>query len=204
MQKSASEIADAIYNTQTFQDTLNAIDADMLGDYYRIDAADLSDSKVYVSGSFSTAEEIAVFQASSSDAVENIKKAIDTRLEDLKLAFENYVPGEMTKINNPVLVTKGTTVVLVLADDTASVSDQINELRNKKERGFLCPLSWVIIVLILAMAVIIMRRGTPRQGVSILPLALVPFGYLIAGPISRWLDGFSLRSVPICSVCLLP
>ena len=128
VQKSASEIADAIYNTQTFQDTLNAIDADMLGDYYRIDAADLSDSKVYVSGSFSTAEEIAVFQASSSDAVENIKKAIDTRLEDLKLAFENYVPGEMTKINNPVLVTKGTTVVLVLADDTASVSDQINEL----------------------------------------------------------------------------
>ncbi len=46
---------------------------------------------------FSTAEEIAVFQASSSDAVENIKKAIDARLEDLKLAFENYVPGEMTK-----------------------------------------------------------------------------------------------------------
>ena len=127
-QKSAAEIADAIYSTQTFQDTLNAIDADMLGDYYRIDAADLTDSKVYVSGSFSTAEEIAVFQASSSDAVENIKKAIDTRLEYLKLAFENYVPGEMTKINDPVLITKGTTVVLVLADDTAAVSDQVNEL----------------------------------------------------------------------------
>ena len=127
-QKSAAEIADAIYSTQTFQDTLNAIDVDMLGDYYRIDAADLTDSKVYVSGSFSTAEEIAVFQASSSDAVENIKKAIDTRLEDLKLAFENYVPGEMTKINDPVLITKGTTVVLVLADDTAAVSDQVNEL----------------------------------------------------------------------------
>ena len=127
-QKSAAEIADAVYSTQTFQDTLNAIDSDMLGDYYRIDAADLTDSKVYVSGSFSTAEEIAVFQASSSDAVENIKKAIDTRLEDLKLAFENYVPGEMTKINDPVLITKGTTVVLVLADDTAAVSDQVNEL----------------------------------------------------------------------------
>ena len=127
-QKSAAEIADAIYSTQTFQDTLTAIDSDMLGDYYRIDAADLTDSKVYVSGSFSTAEEIAVFQASSSDAVENIKKAIDTRLEDLKLAFENYVPGEMTKINDPVLITKGTTVVLVLADDTAAVSDQVNEL----------------------------------------------------------------------------
>ena len=31
---------------------------------------------------------------------------------------------------------------------------------------------WVIIVLILAMAVIIMRRSTPRQGIAILPLAL--------------------------------
>ena len=34
----------------------------------------------------------------------------------------------MTKINDPVLITKGTTVVLVLADDTAAVSDQVNEL----------------------------------------------------------------------------
>ena len=127
-QKSAAEIADAIYSSQTFQDTLHAIDTDMIGDYYRIDSADLSDAKVCVSGSFSTAEEIAVFQASSSDAVEEIKKAIDIRLEDLKLAFENYVPGEMAKINDPVLVTKGNTVVLVLADDTASVSDQVDEL----------------------------------------------------------------------------
>ncbi|MDD3192601.1 MAG: DUF4358 domain-containing protein [Oscillospiraceae bacterium] len=126
--KSASEIADEIYNTQTFQDTLNAIDADMLKDYYRIDAADLSDAKVYVSGSFSTAEEIAVFQASSTDAVATIQSAIETRLEDLSLAFESYVPGEMTKIKDPVLVTKGTTVVLVLADDTASVSDKVEAL----------------------------------------------------------------------------
>ncbi len=127
-QKSAAEIADEIHNTQTFQDTLNAIDTDMLKDYYRIDEADLSDSKVYVSGSFSTAEEIAVFKASSEQAVENIKKAIDTRLEDLKLAFESYAPDEMTKINNPVLVTKGTMVVLVLADDTSTVSDKVDAL----------------------------------------------------------------------------
>lgn len=127
-QKSPAEIADEIYKSQTFQDTLNAIDADMLGDYYRIDAADLSDSKIYVSGSFSTAEEIAVFQASSEQAVDNIKKAIDTRLEDLKLAFESYAPNEMTKINNPVLITKGTMVVLVLADDTAAVSDKVDTL----------------------------------------------------------------------------
>ncbi len=64
---------------------------------------------------------------------------------------------------------------------------------------------WVIIVLILAMAVIIMRRSTPRQGIAILPLALVPFGYLIAGPISRWLDGFfPIGQLLICSACPSP
>ncbi len=49
---------------------------------------------------------------------------------------------------------------------------------------------WVIIILICAMAVIIIRRGTLAQGISILPLALVPFGYILAGPLSRWLDRF--------------
>ncbi|MDD3192602.1 MAG: hypothetical protein PHE47_01890 [Oscillospiraceae bacterium] len=48
---------------------------------------------------------------------------------------------------------------------------------------------WVIVILILAMTVIIIRRGTFSQGIAILPLALVPFGYVIAGPISRWMDG---------------
>lgn len=128
VQKSAEEIADEIYQTQTFQDSLTAIDADMLSDYYRIEDSNLDSAKVYVSGTFSTAEEIAVFQASSQDAVDAIQKAIDTRLEDLKLAFENYAPDEMEKINNPVRVTKGTTVVLVLADDTSAVSDKVDEL----------------------------------------------------------------------------
>ena len=36
-QKTPAEIADEIYSSQTFQDTLNAIDADMLGDYYHIE-----------------------------------------------------------------------------------------------------------------------------------------------------------------------
>jgi len=128
VQKSAAEIADEIYSTQAFQDTLNALDEDMLKDYYPIEEAELSDFKVYVSGSFSTAEEIAVFKASSDQAVETIEKAIDTRLEDLKLAFESYAPDEMAKIGDPVRVTKGTTVVLVLADDSSAVSDKVDAL----------------------------------------------------------------------------
>lgn len=50
----------------------------------------------------------------------------------------------------------------------------------------------VIIALVVVMAIIIIRRGTPSQGISILPLALVPFGYVIAGPVSKYLDYFFL------------
>ena len=50
VQKSAEEIADEIYQTQTFQDSLTALDADKLSDFYRIEAADLTAFKVYVSG----------------------------------------------------------------------------------------------------------------------------------------------------------
>jgi len=126
--RTPAEIADEIFATQTFQDILTPLEKDMIADYYWLEDSAIEDAKVYVSGSFSTAEEIAVFKAASKDDVTAIEKAIDTRLEDLTLMFESYVPGEMTKISSPVRVTKGTTVVLVLCDDTASCKDQVNEL----------------------------------------------------------------------------
>ena len=126
--RTPAEIADEIFATQTFQDMLTPLEKDMISDYYWLEDSAIEDAKVYVSGSFSTAEEIAVFKAASKDDVAAIEKAIDTRLEDLTLMFESYVPGEMTKISSPVRVTIGTTVVLVLCDDTASCKDQVNEL----------------------------------------------------------------------------
>ncbi len=47
----------------------------------------------------------------------------------------------------------------------------------------------VIVILILAMSVIMLRRSAPMHGVAVLPLALVPFGYILSGPAARWLDG---------------
>lgn len=126
--RTPAEIADEVLATQAFQDTLTALDTDMIGDYYWLDASAISEAKVYVSGSFSTAEEIAVFKAASKSDVAAIEKAIDTRLEDLQLMFESYVPGEMTKISAPVRVTKGDVVVLVLCDDTAACKEKVNEL----------------------------------------------------------------------------
>lgn len=49
---------------------------------------------------------------------------------------------------------------------------------------------WVIIVLFLQWQLLSCGAARQGRGLPFCPLALVPFGYLIAGPISRWLDGF--------------
>ena len=63
------------------------------------------------------AEEIAVLKCKNADDVAQLEKILDERLDHLKTSFENYQPMELTKINNPVRVTKGNIAVLVLTDD---------------------------------------------------------------------------------------
>ena len=49
---------------------------------------------------------------------------------------------------------------------------------------------WTIMLLVVVMAVIMIRRGeSPAIGIATLPLAIVPFGYIISAPLARWLDG---------------
>lgn len=125
--KTAADVADAVFSAITFKDTLIAIDSDMLSQRYSLDESLLEESKLYVSGTWSTAEEIAVFKLKDKKDAEEIKKSIETRLADLKLAFENYVPGELKKIEDPAIVTKANFVVLVLSDDTDGALKQIEE-----------------------------------------------------------------------------
>ncbi len=47
---------------------------------------------------------------------------------------------------------------------------------------------WVILFLIVMISIIVMHRNSFAQGVSILPLGLVPLGYILSGPVARWLN----------------
>ena len=49
------------------------------------------------------------------------------RLKNQKTAFEDYVPAEMTKLNNAVLVKKGNMVVLCVADDYAAAKKIVDK-----------------------------------------------------------------------------
>ncbi len=121
--------AQSILNNVTFRDTLMEAKGDVAKQWYGIDDK-VSDFAIYISGSGATAEEIAVIKSSDVQAA---KATIEQRVADLKLAFENYVPAEMTKLNDPVIVTHGDIAILVLADDTAQAQKAVDSVINAKK-----------------------------------------------------------------------
>lgn len=122
----AAALADELKNGLTFQDEMTAATDAIRDTLYAIDGADVAQGKLYTS-SGATAEEIAVFKAKDKEAADRLYKAAEERLENQKTAFEDYVPAEMTKLNNAVLVKKGSMVVLCIADDHAAAKKIVDE-----------------------------------------------------------------------------
>lgn len=64
---------------------------------------------------------------------------------------------------------------------------------------------WTIMLLVVVMAVLMLRRGeSPVMGIATLPLAIVPFGYIISAPLARWTDRmFSSFSFELLRVAIV-
>ena len=123
-----STVADAVKGGITFQDELKEIDGSILENFYpTVDQSMLKGFKLYKSSSGATAEEIAVFEAKDADGVKALEAAVATRLEDLTLQFEDYIPAEMKKIQDAVRGTYGNVVVLVVAEDAAGAQKILGE-----------------------------------------------------------------------------
>lgn len=118
-------LADGLKSAVTFQDELTAMNDAAFDRLYAVDKADVVKKKVYVSTG-ATAEEIAVFEAADEKAAGRIKEAVLQRIEDQKEGFVDYVPAEMTKLNDPVLVTKGKYVVLCLSNENDKAKAEID------------------------------------------------------------------------------
>lgn len=126
-----NDVASAVVEATAFKDSLSQLEGDAVFNIYNLEESQLEDKAVYV-GTGATAEEVAVFKAKTADDVEKIKAAIQERLEDQTFNFQNYVPGEMTKIENPLIATNGNYVMLVLADDSAAAQQAFDAQFTEK------------------------------------------------------------------------
>ncbi|MBQ6895427.1 MAG: DUF4358 domain-containing protein [Clostridia bacterium] len=111
----AGLIGGEILSKPFFKDNLSRVSDALIISTYNIDASYVRSAALFMSGG-STAEEVAVFEVDSAKNAERIKKLIKKRIENKKKDFENYLPGEMPKLNNPLIVQKGNVVVLVISD----------------------------------------------------------------------------------------
>ena len=120
--------ADRFKNEIKWVDTLNVLEDDMVEKITGVKADLYNSARIYVGAGGATAEEIAVFEAKDITAADNIKKAYEERIEAQKKAFENYVPGELVKLNDPLLTTAKNYVFVCISDDRSKAMEILSEL----------------------------------------------------------------------------
>ena len=59
------------------------------------------------------------------NAAKEIEAALKTRIENQKTAFKDYVPAEMDKLNDPVLVVDGNYVIMCLSNNNSKAKEII-------------------------------------------------------------------------------
>lgn len=117
-----NQLADDLLEKVAFEDELTELDAGMIPDIYGVEGA--VEQRVYMS-SGATAEEVAVFLFATEEDAQAGQEALEQRLESRKEDFGNYMPDELTRLENAVLKRSGCCVVLCV-----SSGDEAKEVIN--------------------------------------------------------------------------
>lgn len=115
--------SDEIMDTLSFRDTMSILSDDAVANFYELDESILKNMVVYKGATGATAEEIAIFELNDAKDAEQMIKICETRLQDLKVQYENYKPEEMTIIDDGVIEVNGNLVMLAVCDDVDTAKD---------------------------------------------------------------------------------
>lgn len=118
----ASAVVEAVSSKLAFKDNMTMLEEAQFTNFYRIDMEKVADQAMYAA-SRASAEEVTVIRMKDAKDVQLAKDAIEEHLEDQRIAFENYIPEEMAKIEAAQVYTQGAYVMLVVADSTEGAED---------------------------------------------------------------------------------
>ncbi|MBQ1526710.1 MAG: DUF4358 domain-containing protein [Lachnospiraceae bacterium] len=110
------EIAGALRTEITYKDELSEIDLDTAAMIFSFGDAKIDKAVIYESTG-ATAEEIAVLECASGDDAKKAAQAFEMRVSEQKESFEDYVPGELNKLSDAVIVTRDNIVILSVSDE---------------------------------------------------------------------------------------
>lgn len=119
------ELGTKIVESGAFEDELAKVDSSMIMQDYSFSTDEIKEIVSY-QGSGATSEEIVILQVNSKEQLNSVKEKINTRIEERKQAFENYLPEEVFKIDNNLLETRGSYVIFCISNDSNKVEEVIN------------------------------------------------------------------------------
>lgn len=75
--------------------------------YDQLDSSKIEESSFIIASSGSTAEEVFIVKLKDADAIDDLKKMMETRRDQIAETAADYTPEEMDKITKAVIETKG-------------------------------------------------------------------------------------------------
>ncbi len=121
-----NKLAEDIKNQKMFDDTLEIIEKDIAITNYNFNNETIQDLVSYVSTG-ATAEEILVIEAKDKNSIKAIEEKITERIKERKEAFASYLPNEVYKLENPVLIIKDKYIILCICNNSQNMSEYIEK-----------------------------------------------------------------------------
>ena len=107
-------------NIDEFGEQLYSLDEAVAQGLYGVDA----DTRCWVrAGSGATAEELAVFEAKDAAAAASLAEKLQARNSERLADYADYLPAEVPKLENAVIISGGRYVVLCVATDASAVKE---------------------------------------------------------------------------------
>ena len=120
------DLASKIAETNAFEDKLEKVDSEMIMENYNF-SSDEIEKLVSYQGSGASSEEIVILQVKDKSKLDSVKEKINTRLQERKEAFKSYLPKEVGKIENNILIVKGNYVILCISNDNKQVNNILKD-----------------------------------------------------------------------------
>lgn len=127
-QVDVQDLGKYIVDNTDFKDYINKVDKEIFFGLFNLKDEMVEEAVLY-SSTGATAEEVAIIKTVDGK-LQDVIDVCKGRIQSQKESFDNYVPEELEKLSDPVILNFGNTVVFVVCDDSEATQELISNYDN--------------------------------------------------------------------------